>query len=123
MYNLFLVSNILRILEERGMTKVELSEAAGVSISFLSDLTKDKANPSLKTMVRIADALETPLPVLLDTVDLEPADVTALAGVKSPPGLPPGFVRICAVLPEQKAFVVRKWDAAARKRIREIQEP
>lgn len=121
MYNLILVSNILRILDERGMTKVELSEKAEISLSFLSDLTKDKANPSLKTMCKIADALDTPLPVLLDTVDLDSAEVTALAGGKFSASLPPGFVRVCAILPEHRAFIVRKWDAAARERIREIQ--
>ncbi|WP_338423310.1 helix-turn-helix domain-containing protein, partial [Xylella fastidiosa] len=39
MYNIIFFTNILRLLDERGMTKYELSEKAGISISFLSDLT------------------------------------------------------------------------------------
>ena len=35
MYNLILITNILRILDEKDMTKSELAEKAGVSISFL----------------------------------------------------------------------------------------
>ncbi|MBW9760766.1 helix-turn-helix domain-containing protein, partial [Escherichia coli] len=50
MYNLIFFTNILRLLEERDMTKQELSQKAGVSISFLSDLTNGKANPSLRVM-------------------------------------------------------------------------
>ena len=48
MYKYIFFTNVLRILDERGMTKKELSERSGVSISFLSDLTTGKANPSLK---------------------------------------------------------------------------
>jgi transcriptional regulator with XRE-family HTH domain len=39
------------------MTKLGLSEKSGVSISFLSDLTNGKGNPSLKVMENIAVAL------------------------------------------------------------------
>ncbi|EET0158848.1 helix-turn-helix domain-containing protein, partial [Escherichia coli] len=70
MYNLIFFTNILRLLEERDMTKQELSQKAGVSISFLSDLTNGKANPSLRVMESIANALDVALPVLLETTDL-----------------------------------------------------
>jgi hypothetical protein len=71
-------------------------------------------------MMRISEALDTP-PVLLETVDLEPAALDALAGGKAFRGLPEGFVRLCAVLPEHQAYIVRRWDEATRKRIREIE--
>ncbi|MTG60315.1 helix-turn-helix domain-containing protein, partial [Klebsiella pneumoniae] len=71
MYNLIFFTNILRLLEERDMTKQELSQKAGVSISFLSDLTNGKANPSLRVMESIANALDVALPVLLETTDLD----------------------------------------------------
>ena len=71
MYKVIFFTNVLRILDERGMTKNELSERSGVSISFLSDLTTGKANPSLKVMEAIASALETPLPLLLESTDLD----------------------------------------------------
>ena len=79
MYNQIFFTNILRILDERGMAKNELSEKAGVSVSFLSDLTNGKANPSLKVMESIAEALETPLPMLLEHTDMDAEALNALA--------------------------------------------
>ena len=69
MYNQILFTNVLRLLEEMGMTKNELAQKSGISVSFLSDLTNGKANPSLKIMEAIAEALETPLPTLLELTD------------------------------------------------------
>jgi transcriptional regulator with XRE-family HTH domain len=117
-YNQIFFTNILRILDERGMAKNELHERAGISISFLSDLTNGKANPSLKVMEKIAEALETPLPLLLEVTDLDRETLDALAGGKAPQSLPKGLVRISAVVPEVHAFQIRKWDEAARKRLR-----
>ena len=70
MYNYIFFTNVLRLLDERQMTKKELSERSGVSISFLSDLTTGKANPSLKVMQDIAKALDAPLPLLIESTDL-----------------------------------------------------
>ena len=117
-YNQIFFTNVLRILDERGMAKNELHERAGISISFLSDLTNGKANPSLKVMEKIAEALETPLPLLLESTDLDRDTLDALAGGKAPQSLPKGLVRISAVVPEVHAFQIRKWDEAARKRFR-----
>ena len=47
-------------MEEQGMTRRQLSERTGVSISFLSELTNGKANPSLKIMDSIAEVLDVP---------------------------------------------------------------
>jgi transcriptional regulator with XRE-family HTH domain len=116
-YNEIFFTNILRLLEERGMTKQELAEKADVSISFLSDLTNGKANPSLKTMAAIADALDASLPQLLEETDLGRAALDALTGGRDLRGLPPGFARVAAVLPEHQAFIVRKWGEAARKKL------
>jgi transcriptional regulator with XRE-family HTH domain len=65
MYNQIFFTNVLRLLDEQSMTKHDLAEKAGMSISFLSDLTNGKGNPSLKIMSLIADALNVPLPTLL----------------------------------------------------------
>jgi len=70
-HNQIFFTNILRLLDERGMTKNELAAKADISVSFLSDLTNGKANPSLKIMEAIAEALETPLPTLLESTDLD----------------------------------------------------
>lgn len=110
-------TNVLRILDEQGMTKNELSERSGVSISFLSDLTTGKANPSLKVMESIASALETPLPLLLESTDLDKDTLAALAGGKVPSSLPAGYERVSAILPEHRAFVVRKWGEETRKKL------
>ncbi len=119
MYNIIFFTNILRILDEKGMTKSELAAKADMSVSFLSDLTTGKANPSLKIMESIGAALETPLPMLLESSDLDREALDAMAGGKMPQSLPKGFVRICAVLPEAKAYVVRKWEEEAKKKMQE----
>nr|AFS51462.1 TrbA transcriptional repressor [uncultured bacterium] len=116
MYNIIFFTNILRILDEKGMTKSELAAKADMSVSFLSDLTTGKANPSLKIMESIGTALETPLPMLLESSDLDREALDAIAGGKMPQSLPKGFVRICAVLPEAKAYVVRKWEEEAKRK-------
>lgn len=74
MYNLILTTNILRILREKKITKAELAEKAGISISFITELTNDKANPSLRVIEAIAKALDTPLPLLFDNSDMSTAE-------------------------------------------------
>jgi len=111
-HNQIFFTNILRILDEQGMTKNELADRAGMSVSFLSDLTNGKANPSLKIMESLAEALDTPLATLLETTDLSDQDLEQLAGGKPLKSLPSGFVRVTAVLTEYQAFQVRQWDRA-----------
>jgi transcriptional regulator with XRE-family HTH domain len=114
-YNQIFFTNVLRLLDERDMTKSELSDLAGMSVSFLSDLTNAKANPSLKIMEAIAKALDTPLPALLEMTDLDRESLDALAGGKAPNSLPEGLTRVTAILTEYQAFMVRQWDEANRK--------
>ena len=102
------------------MTKNELSEKADISISFLSDLTHGKANPSLKVMEAIADALDAPLSLLLESTDLDSDALEALAGKRVPKSLPKGFVRVSVILPEHQAFVVKTWGETARKKMNEL---
>lgn len=100
------------------MTKSELAEKADMSLSFLSDLTNGKANPSLKILEQIASALDSPLPMLLESSDLDREALDAIAGGKMPQSLPKGYERICAVLPEAQAFIVKKWEEAARQKMK-----
>jgi transcriptional regulator with XRE-family HTH domain len=116
-YNLIFFTNILRLLEERDMTKQELSHKAGVSISFLSDLTNGKANPSLRVMENIANALDVPLPVLLETTDLDEHSLMLMAHGNPVKSLPPGYVRVSVVLSEQQAFQVRRWNDLTRHKL------
>lgn len=99
------------------MTKKELSDRSSVSISFLSDLTTGKANPSLKVMEDIAAALEAPLPLLLESTDLDKETLDVLAGGKAPQSLPAGYERVSAVLPSHQAYIVKKWGEATRKKL------
>ena len=117
LHNQIFFTNVLRLLDEQHMTKSELADHAGISVSFLSDLTNGKANPSLKIMVAIAEALETALPALLEVTDLDEATLNELAGGKMLKSLPDGYVRVTAVLTEFQAFNVRQWDRDNRKKV------
>ncbi|WP_162571606.1 transcriptional regulator [Variovorax sp. SRS16] len=117
MYIHIFYTNVLRLLHEQGMTKHELAEKAGVSISYLSDLTNGKANPSLELMELIADALDTPLPLLLESTDLDREALDALKGASTKSSLPSGFERVSVVLPSVQAFQVKQWGEVARKRL------
>lgn len=120
-YSLIFFTNVLRLLEELKISKNELADRAGISISFLSDLTNGKANPSLKIMEAIAVALKESLPALLENTDLDPA---AFSGTPSPHSspLPAGYIRVSGVLTEYQAFTVQLWDQANRKLISESQK-
>ena len=115
MYNQIFFTNVLRLLDEQSMTKHDLAEKAGMSISFLSDLTNGKGNPSLKIMSLIADALNVPLPTLLEMTDLDQATLDLLAGGKAPQSLPDGFKRTSAILNDYQAYTVQQWDEANKK--------
>lgn len=120
MYNYIFFTNVLKTLDERHMTKSELAERSGVSISFLSDLTTGNANPSLKVLEAIASALETPLPLLLESTDLNKESLEALAGGKVLSSLPPGYERVSVILPEHKAFQVKKWGEETRLKLQQL---
>jgi len=54
---------------ELGLTLKQLSDATDLSIAYLSDVERDKADPPTKTLVRIADGLRTTNDALLASVD------------------------------------------------------
>lgn len=114
-HNQIFFTNVLRLLDEQGMTKTELAERADISVSFLSDLTNGKANPSLKIMEAIAEALQAALPALLEITDLDQASLDALAGKRVLKSLPNGYVRVSVILTEFQAFTVKQWDQENRK--------
>lgn len=122
-YHQIFFTNILRVLDERRMTQEELAERSGVSTSFISDLANGRANPSLRTMEAIAVALETPLPTLLESTDLDREALDELAGGKAIQSLPQGYQRISAILTDYQAFLAEEWDEVNRKRLREQDSP
>ncbi len=102
------------------MTNDELSERSGISASFISDLARGKANPSLRTMEAIAAALDTALPALLESTDLDRAALDELAGGKTRSSLPKGYERVTVILTSFEAFVAKGQDEANRKRLVEM---
>lgn len=132
MYNYIFFTNVLQLLEELGITRSDLASRSGVSVSFLSELTNGKANPSLKTMEAIAEALETPLPMLLEVTDLDRetiekvreeeerirAELGLAKGVSLVPSLPDDYVRCTVILSAFQAFSVKKWDRENRQKIK-----
>ena len=64
-YHEIFAAHILRIQEERGLTKQEMGRLGGVSAAFMTDLARGEANPTLKTMEAFSEALGIPLPLLL----------------------------------------------------------
>lgn len=122
MYNQIFFTNVLRMMEEQGISKYDLAQKADMSPSFLSELTSGRANPSLKIMEGLASALGVPLPMLLEATDLPPECLDALAGGKARRSLPDGFVRVCAILKEYQAFNVRQWDETNRKLLEKRKE-
>jgi transcriptional regulator with XRE-family HTH domain len=119
-YHIIFFTNILRILDEKGLTKSDLAAKANISISFLSDLTTGHGNPSLRIMEQIATALETPLATLLESTDLDKESLDALAGGHALLSLPDGYVRVAATLTEFQAFQVRQWDQENRKQLAKL---
>ena len=119
MYTEILFTNVRRLLLLRGMTKHHLSEKSGVSFSFLMDLLRGQANPSLETMARIARALDVTVSELLELQETDRRLLDAADAAMFPAPLPPGFVRVTAILPAMKAFTVRKWDIESRERIKQ----
>jgi len=118
-YNIIFFTNVLRLLDERNLTRRDLAAKSNISAAHLTELTSGRANPSLRVMADIAQALEISLPMLLESTDLDEETLEALADGKTYRSLPPGYKRVVAVLPEHQAFIVKKWNNAARKKIRE----
>lgn len=115
--------NIMRYLALRGLKKSDLATKAKVSISYISDVTNAKGNPSLETMVAIADALEVPLVALLETPpvgtdDWDASLADSILKDDAKLGLPPGYRRISAIVNEHQAFQIAKWHKAAHDRLK-----
>ncbi len=52
--------------QSRGMTQEELSEKISINAKYLSAIERGKANPTLETFIRLAEALNIGLPDLFD---------------------------------------------------------
>ncbi|MCC7271089.1 MAG: cupin domain-containing protein [Alphaproteobacteria bacterium] len=57
-------ARIRRLRQENGLTLSELAQRSGISVGMLSQIERDLANPSLRTLTRIRMALAVPLSAL-----------------------------------------------------------
>lgn len=57
---------IRRLRQQRGLTLQALAERAGVSVGMLSQIERGTSSPSLRSLIRVADALEVPVGWLFD---------------------------------------------------------
>jgi len=113
MYSEIFLFNLLKTLKEKGYTKAQLSEMSGISPSFISELTNGRANPSLAKLEKIADSLNVPLHEMLLPDNINPKDLV----YTKPEPLPEGTVKITAILPAHKAFIVKKWESEVKKKL------
>ena len=56
-YLLLLGQNIASLRKKKKISQITLSLDSGIARSFLADLERGKANPSVSTLIRIAKAL------------------------------------------------------------------
>jgi len=57
--------------KQRGLTQVKLAEKAGISRSYLADVEADRYNPSLSTLMELAQALGISVSCLLDNREID----------------------------------------------------
>ncbi len=63
-----------RLRQEKGLSLQELALAAGVSVGMLSQLERDRANPSLRLLTQIRIALGVSVSELFEEASSRPAD-------------------------------------------------
>lgn len=63
--------------QTRGMSQEELSEKVSINSKYLSAIERGKANPTLHTFTRLAEALSVSLPDLFD-YEMEPKELAQL---------------------------------------------
>jgi len=117
LYNQIFLTNILRRMDELGINKNELCRRSGISSAFMTYLTQDKANPSLKVMEKIARALKTPLPDLLELTSSEREAMAELIYDESQLRPLDDYVHISVTLNEFQAHQARLWDTANKKKL------
>lgn len=112
-------------MQEREISKLELAQMADVSVSFVSDITNGKANPSLKIMKALADALNMPLPLLLLDPNGELWTMLSSWSLKdrktdsalNSRKIEPGYEEIRVILPASKAYVVKQWAESGKRKV------
>ena len=58
--------NVRRLRLEKGVTQEQLAHDAELDVTYLRGIERERRNPSLMVMARLATALDVALPLLLD---------------------------------------------------------
>lgn len=66
-------ARIKRFRNQKGLTQVKLAENAGISRSYLADVEANRYNPSLSTLMEVAQALGIAVSCLLDNNQIDKA--------------------------------------------------
>ena len=83
---------VRRLRHAKAMTLQELADASGVSVGMLSQLERDRANPSLRVLTQIRDALGAPISALFEDNTLIPADPAFVCRAANRPRLEFGYL-------------------------------
>lgn len=87
-------ATLQRLRQQRSLTLEDLSRAAGVSKSMLSQIEREKANPTIAVAWRLANALGVGIAELLSTAPKEAEPIRILESHETPtlPGAHAGYV-------------------------------
>ena len=87
-------ATLQRLRQQRSLTLEDLSRAAGVSKSMLSQIEREKANPTIAVAWRLANALGIGIAELLSTAPKEAEPIRILESHETPtlPGAHAGYV-------------------------------
>ena len=80
--------NLLRIRQARRLSQESLAERAGIHRTQISLFETGQRQPLLKTLIRLAGALEVAIPTLLDGIAFKPGAGGGEFLVKAPPEFP-----------------------------------
>ena len=83
---------IRRLRLAKSMTLQGLADASGVSVGMLSQIERDRANPSLRVLSQVRDALGASISALFEESDAPPADPAFVCRVTARPQLELGYL-------------------------------
>ena len=85
-------ARIRRLRLQMGLTLQDLAERAGVSVGMLSQLERDRANPSLRVLSQVRDGLGASISALFEDEPPEPADPSFVCRAGRRPHLDLGYL-------------------------------
>ena len=85
-------SVLRRLRKNQGLTLVKVSSETGLSVSFLSDIERNKARPSLDSLEKLADFYGVGVDQLVQQIEKDTRSVDKM--------LPPGFSEFLADMPD-----------------------